>query len=108
MSEIDPITGLPKELSIREDIAKEDQQIVIKQEKKRFGKISTIVEGIDPKEIDLKDLSKKLKSKFACGGTAKKGTIELQGDHVDGVKEELVKLGFNEGSIKEIRLRVRK
>ena len=108
MSEIDPITGLPKELSIREDIAKEDQQIVIKQEKKRFGKIATIVEGIDPKEIDLKDLSKKLKSKFACGGTAKKGVIELQGDHVDGVKEELVKLGFNEGSIKEIRLRGRK
>ncbi|MBS3157088.1 stress response translation initiation inhibitor YciH [Candidatus Woesearchaeota archaeon] len=105
MSEIDPITGLPKELSIREDIAKEDQEIIVKQEKKRFGKISTIIEGIDPKEIDLKDLSKKLKSKFACGGTAKGGVIELQGDHVDGVKEELVKLGFNEGSIREIRIR---
>lgn len=108
MSEIDPITGLPKELSIREDIAKEDQEIVVKQEKKRFGKISTIIEGIDPKEIDLKDLSKKLKSKFACGGTAKKGVIELQGDHVDGVKEELVKLGFNESSIKEIRIKGKK
>ena len=108
MSEIDPITGLPKELSIREDIAKEDQEIIVKQEKKRFGKISTIIEGIDPKEIDLKDLSKKLKSKFACGGTAKRGVIELQGDHVDGVKEELVKLGFNEGSIREVRIKERK
>lgn len=105
MSEIDPITGLPKELSIREDIAKEDQQIVVKQEKKRFGKIVTLVEGIDSKEIDLKDLAKKLKSKFACGGTAKKGIIELQGDHVDGVKKELINLGFNERSIREIKIR---
>lgn len=108
MSEIDPITGLPKELSIREDIAKEDQQIIVKQEKKRFGKIATMIEGINPREIDLKDLAKKLKSKFACGGTAKNGVIELQGDHVDDVKKELIKLGFNEESIKEVKVGKRK
>lgn len=101
MSEICDKCGLPKQLCVCETIAKEDQEIIITKVKKKFGKISTIIKGIDPKEIDLKDLSKKLKSKFACGGTAKKGTIELQGDHSEGVKTELIKLGFNEDTIKE-------
>ncbi|MAG52926.1 MAG: stress response translation initiation inhibitor YciH [Nanoarchaeota archaeon] len=101
MSEICEKCGLPKQLCVCETIAKEDQEIVIKQDKKKFGKIVTIVEGMDPKEIDLKDLGKKLKSKFACGGTVKKGVIELQGDHSSGVKSELIKLGFKEETIKE-------
>ena len=57
------------------------------------------MEGLDEKSIDIKDLSKKLKSKFACGGTAKKGIIELQGNHAHKVKEELVRIGFTETSI---------
>jgi translation initiation factor 1 len=100
MSEVCEKCGLPKQLCVCETIAKEDQEIVIKQEKKRFGKLVTIVQGIDPKEIDLKDLAKKLKSKFACGGTAKKGVIELQGDHIEGVKSELAKLGFKRETIR--------
>ena len=100
MPEIDPKTGLPKELGVWESIAKEEQAITLKKIKKKFGKISTVITGIDPKEIDIKDLAKKLKSKFACGGTAKKGIIELQGDHIDGVKDELIKLGFKPDTIK--------
>jgi translation initiation factor 1 len=105
MSEVCDKCGLPQQLCVCETIAKEDQEIIIKQEKKKFGKIVTLVEGMDPKEIDLKDLGKKLKSKFACGGTVKKGIIELQGDHSVGVKVELIKLGFNENTIKDIGLR---
>ena len=100
MSDIDPITGLPKELSSWEDIAKEDQKIVVKKEKKKFGKPYTVIEGI--KEIDIKSLAKQLKSKFACGGTAKGGKIELQGDHLQNVKGELVEAGFPPEAI-EIR-----
>ena len=58
-----------------------------------------MVEGIDTKQIDLKDLGKKLKNTLACGGTSKDGKIELQGDHKLKVKEELVKLGFVESTI---------
>ena len=100
MPEIDPITGLPKELGVWESIAKETQTIDIKRIKKKFGKISTIVEGINKKEINIKELGKKLKSKFACGGTVKDNKIELQGDHAHRVKAELIKLGFNPDSIK--------
>ncbi|MEA2036387.1 MAG: translation initiation factor [Nanoarchaeota archaeon] len=94
MSEICTRCGLPKELCVCETIAKESQKIIVSIVKKKFNKISTIVEGIDEKEINLKDLAKKLKNKFACGGTAKEGRIELQGDHKQKVKEILTQSGF--------------
>ena len=100
MPEIDPITGLPKELGVWESITKETQTIDIKRIKKKFGKTATVVEGINRKEINIKELGKKLKSKFACGGTVKDNKIELQGNHANQVKEELIKLGFNPDSIK--------
>jgi translation initiation factor 1 len=86
--------GLPKELCVCESIAKESQEIKVYTIKKKFGKMNTLIEGIDAKQIDIKDLTKKLKNHLACGGTSKEGKIELQGDHKLKVKEELVKLGF--------------
>ena len=86
--------GLPEELCVCESIAKETQKITISTEKKKFGKIHTIISGIDQKEIDLEQLAKKLKAKFACGGTVKRDYIELLGNHRLKVKAELLKLGF--------------
>jgi len=92
--------GLPQELCVCESIAKESQEILIYTIRKKFGKKNTVIKGIDTKQIDLKDLGKKLKNKLACGGTAKEGKIELQGDHKFKVREELEKLGFSKASIK--------
>ena len=94
MSEICTTCGLPKDLCVCETIAKECQQITVRIVKKKFGKKYTIVVGINEHEIDLKDLAKSLKSKFACGGTAKAGVVELQGDHTKDIKEALITLGF--------------
>lgn len=102
MSEICPKCGLVKELCVCETIAKESQLIKVFLEKKKFKKFSTIIEGIDPKEIDIKDLAKKLKGQFACGGTVKDGKVELQGDHRSKVKNILVGMGFPVDSI-EVR-----
>ena len=102
MAEICSQCGLPKELCVCETIAKEQQKIIVNLEKKKFGKLNTRIKGMDEKEINLKDLSKKLKAKFACGGTAKKGYIELQGNHKQKMKSVLVQLGFAPESI-EIR-----
>ena len=102
MSEICPKCGLVKELCVCETIAKESQLIKIFLERKKFRKFSTIIEGIDQKEIDIRDLAKKLKGQFACGGTAKEGKIELQGDHKNKVKDILVKMGFSPDTI-EVR-----
>ncbi len=54
----------------------------------------TVIEGIDDKDIDLKDLVKRLKRECACGGTYKDRRIELQGDHKAKVKEILEEIGF--------------
>ncbi len=44
--------------------------------------------------MDLKELSKELKSKCACGGTVKDGCVELQGNHKDEVKKALSDMGY--------------
>ena len=102
MSEICSTCGLPKELCVCETIAKESQKIKVYALKRKFGKLYTIVEGIDTKDIDLKDITKKLKGRLACGGTFKDGKIELQGKHMANIRDALVKLGFAPESI-EIR-----
>jgi translation initiation factor 1 len=94
MSEIDPITGLPKELSSFEDIVKEQQRVAIAVDKRRYGKMMTIVDGINPHELDINEMAAKLKAKCACGGTVKDGKIELQGDHREKVKDVLQQMGF--------------
>jgi translation initiation factor 1 len=94
MSIVCPTCGLPGDLCVCENIAREGQQILIKLEKRRFGKMSTIIEGLDEKTINLKEVASKLKTVLACGGTAKDGKIELQGTHTEKVKEQLIKLGF--------------
>ena len=101
MNNICPKCGSPHDLCVCETIAKEEQRIRIRKDRKRYGKLMTIIEGIESNNIDLKDLTKKLKNKFACGGTFKEGMIELQGDHVKRVKEELIKLGFNADTIED-------
>jgi translation initiation factor 1 len=78
-----------------EQIAKEQQKIRILTDTRRYGKIVTVVEGIDSTDIDLDDLARKLKTRCAAGGTAKEGRIELQGEHKRKVKEVLEELGFS-------------
>jgi translation initiation factor 1 len=94
MSEICSTCGLPKELCVCETIAKEAQKIVVKTIKKKFGKLYTIVDGIDSKDLSLKDITKQLKSTLACGGTYKDNKIELQGNHLLNVRDALVRMGF--------------
>ena len=94
MSAICTTCGLPKELCDCDQIAKESQKITVMLDKKKFGKTYTVISGINEHEVDIKDVAKKLKNKFACGGTAKEGQIELQGDHRKNAKDELAKLGF--------------
>ena len=94
------VCGLPRELCICEEVAKEQQWITIKVKRRRYGKEVTVVDGIDSHEIDLNELSTYLKSRFACGGTVKNETIELQGNHKDRIKGILIDRGFSAGQIK--------
>ena len=95
--DICPKCGLPLQACVCEEIAKTEQRIHIRTEKKKFGKIMTIVSGFQ--DMDLKTVAKGLKQELACGGTVKDNTIELQGNHSKNVKKALVKLGFSEDAI---------
>ncbi len=94
MAGICPVCGLPEELCMCEEIAREQQQIKIFSMKRRYGKIVTIIEGIDSSDIDLDDLARKLKTRCASGGTVKDGRIELQGEHKKKVEQVLNEMGF--------------
>lgn len=95
--DICPKCGLPLQACVCEEITKTEQRIHIQTEKKRFGKVITILSGFQG--VDLKTLAKSLKQDLACGGTVKENTVELQGDHSRTVKSVLVKLGFPEDTI---------
>ena len=97
--DICPKCGLPVQACVCTEIAKTDQQIEISKVKKKFGKISTIVKGM--KDVDIKDIAKKLKSELTCGGTVKNNEIELQGNHVNKIKPVLIEMGFSESQIKK-------
>lgn len=88
--------GLPFDLCVCVTIEREAEKIRISTEMRRFRKPITIIEGISE---NAKDIAKQLKSKLACGGTIKKGHIELQGEHRIRSKEILVKLGYSEEQI---------
>lgn len=98
MSETCTKCGMPQDLCVCGDISKDDQQITVKIDSRSFSKEVTLVEGLGD-EVDLKDLASKLKTKLACGGTAKNGKIELQGDHRRRIEEALEEQGFHRENI---------
>ncbi len=90
--------GLPQDLCVCEAIAREQQKITVTLEKRKFGKKYTIIRGME-KEANVEEILRKLKNRFACGGTAKNNQIELQGDHLSRVRKVLADFGFPEGTI---------
>lgn len=96
--EVCPKCGLPKDLCVCEVLQKEGSKIIkVTTETAKFGKVVTIVSGIDKQY--LKKTLKELKSGLACGGTLRDDAIILQGDHKKRIKALLVKLGYPEDSI---------
>lgn len=96
--EIDPITGLPVEAIAWKDLAKQGQKIHITTEKKKYGKVVTVISGFD-KGNDIKKIAKTLKNELACGGTYEDDYVELQGEHREKAKIVLIRNGFSEDAI---------
>jgi len=96
--DICPKCGLPTQACVCASLAKTQQNIKVSIEKRRFGKISTLISGFDA-GVDIKATAKALKAKRACGGTSKNNVIELQGNHKPFIKQILIDLGFNAETI---------
>jgi len=99
MAEVCSTCGLPKDLCVCGEIEKEQQRIRIRLETRKFGRPSTIVDGMEDKNSNLAIMAQKLKNFCACGGTSKNGLIMLQGDHRERVRDFLIKMGYPEENI---------
>ena len=92
-----PRCGLPEELCVCDEMTKEGQRIRVRSDKRRYGKVVTVVDGF--KDVDIDKIAMELKKKLACGGTSKNDKIELQGDHVHKMRGILIEMGFSENMI---------
>ena len=72
----------------------EKQTARLAVEKRKRGKMVTIIRGLDPDANDLPELLTKLKTACGAGGTIHDDTIEIQGKQLDRIQAELQKIGY--------------
>lgn len=67
---------------------------VRRESKGRGGKTVTTIAGVPLAEAELKELASALKRRCGTGGAIKDGIIEIQGDHLQLLIDELTTRGF--------------
>ncbi len=95
MENICPVCHLPEDICTCKQRSKENKQLKIGLERKKFKKYVTTVVGFGSEE-EGKEVAKYLKKKLACGGTYKDEMVEVQGSQKEKVKELLIKKGYLE------------
>lgn len=71
------------------------QQIAkLSVEKRKKGKIVTIIKGLSAEGNDLSELLTQLKTKCGAGGTLKQEELEIQGNHLDRIGQVLAEIGY--------------
>jgi translation initiation factor 1 len=83
------------------ELDREETNIVISKEIKKYNKPTTVVRGLEERN-DVQLIARELKTKLGTGGTYKAGQIILQGDHRESVKNFLIAKGFKQESIEII------
>jgi translation initiation factor 1 len=81
------------------ELDREEARVKIRMEMRRFGKPTTVIEGLKMSDKELHELCTKMKRGLATGGTVKDGILILQGDHRENASKMLVQNGFSEASI---------
>ena len=71
-----------------------DQNIRLHLDRKKGGKIVTVIKGFDKTDDRLKNLTKRIKRECASGGSIKNNEIIIQGNKRDVVKIILEEEGF--------------
>lgn len=75
-------------------IAAEKQTIWLTVEKRKKGKVVTLVRGLSAEANDLQELLSRLKSQCGAGGTIQESGLEIQGEHVERVGALLRAIGY--------------
>jgi len=72
----------------------EKQTARLNVEKRKKGKVVTVVRGLPTEENDLPTLLGQLKTACGAGGTIKDDLLEIQGNHLERVRGLLAGIGY--------------
>ncbi len=75
-------------------IPPEKQTARLAVEKRKKGKVVTVIRGLPAEGNDLPRLLTRLKSGCGAGGTIAEDSIEIQGKHLDRIRETLQQIGY--------------
>lgn len=77
-----------------ECVPPEKQTARLAVEKRKRGKLVTVIRGLRSNETDLPALLKTLKNKCGAGGSMQGETLELQGRQLDIIRAVLQEIGY--------------
>lgn len=72
----------------------EKQTARLAVEKRKNAKLVTVVRGLSAEGNDLPGLLAQLKETCGAGGTLKDDLLELQGNHLERVRDVLARIGY--------------
>ena len=75
-------------------VAPERQTARLSLEKRRKGKLVTVIRGLAASDNDLPALLTQLKSFCGAGGTIDADSLEIQGDQCDRLRLKLKQIGY--------------
>ena len=75
-------------------IPPETQTARLAVEKRRKGKVVTVIRGLPAAGNDLPALLSRLKSHCGAGGTIDGESLEIQGEHVERIRAALSEMGY--------------
>lgn len=92
--ELESACECPPPAATKPRVAPEKQTARIAVEKRKRGKLMTVVRGLAATDNDLPALLTRLKTACSAGGTVKDDALEIQGDHRNRVAELLCEIGY--------------
>ena len=63
-------------------------------EKRKKGKLVTVIRGLSAEDNDLSGLLSRLKSQCGAGGSIQEDCLEVQGDHLQRISDTLREMGY--------------
>lgn len=72
----------------------EKQTARLAVEKRKKGKMVTVVSGLAAADNDLPELLTRLKTACGAGGTLQEDSLEIQGEHLERIRSLLAEIGY--------------
>ncbi len=76
------------------DTPAQRQSLKIRLDKRKRGKLVTVISGFHCSEIQIQETMSFLKSQCGAGGSIEMDNIELQGDHTQRIPDLLIAQGY--------------